>query len=362
MITLLAQSSAIGVLIFCVGLGLVFFLFQFIIIPQMRSLRETVSQLQAHLINELKDVRETNSKKIETIQNLVSQQVQPNLNKRIDDAFDRINLSIKGVHQGLGAFDSMVDGIENIKKFMGNGKNLGIWGEHQLASILENIIAKTNYEENKRLNPDTNESVEFALKLPTGSLGNEEFRWLPIDAKFPQLKFHELVHAREAGDKDRSAKAKKELISFVRSQAKSIKQKYIRPPVTTEFAVLFLPAESIYAEVISEAGLFEEILNECQVHITGPTTLAALLTSLQVGFRMWNWHQRSSEVWSILQATKKETHELHGLIQHALKRHEAIQNDYEAAQKKCRALVKILNDVENQAPPSDGSVLRVANA
>ncbi len=329
--------------------GLVFFFVFLVVVPQLKSMRETMAVFQSQVINELKDVRQSQSAKIDAVQNYVGQQ-QPGLNKRIEDAFDRINDSIKNVHKEIGAFDNVVDGIETIKRFMGNGKNLGIWGESQLAAILENLIPKTLYEENKCCNPDSGERVEFAIRIPSGTTDMEECRWLPIDAKFPQLKFEELIAARDAGDKEKSLKAKKELVSFIKTQAKAIKLKYIKPPFTTDFAILFLPTESLYAEVLRQPGLFEELLNEYQVHLTGPTTLAALLTSLQVGFRTWTWQKKSSEVWGILHAAKQETMELESLLKKALKNYESCQSEMESARKKSQALVKILKEAETQAP------------
>lgn len=315
-----------------------------------------VFQLQNRVLAELKDVRVTTSKEIEGIR-LSTQALQPNLHKQITDSFTRVNDTLNTVHHQIGAFSGVADGIESIRRVMSNVKNRGIWGEAQLGALLENILAQTQYDENVNVKPESRERVEFAVKIPSNSQDALEYVWLPIDAKFPYSNFEGILNAREMNDGVSLEKHSKELATTVRNEAKRIADKYINPPVTTDFAILFLPTESLYAEVLRERGLFESLLNEYKVHVTGPTTLGALLSSLRVGFRTWTWQQKSAQVWTDLHKVYQEAAELGGLLEKAGKQYGIAQKSFDEAVRKSQSLVKGLREIENDSPDQKPTTL-----
>ncbi|MCQ2380795.1 MAG: DNA recombination protein RmuC [Acidaminococcaceae bacterium] len=261
----------------------------------MESLRKVVGE-------ELEKVRKESEEKLEKIRHTVDEQLQSTLEKRINQSFKTVNEQLQQVYQGLGEMKNLATDVGGLKKILGNVKTRGILGEVQLGAILSEILASEQYEENVETIPNTGNRVEYAVHLP-GEGGNMVL--LPIDAKFPNDRYEHLLDAKETGNKDLIETAYKELEAVVKSEAKDIRDKYVEVPYTTNFGIMFLASEGLYAEVISR-GMLQKIQSEYHITIAGPSTMAAYLNSLQMGFRTLAIQQRSSEVWELLGAVKTE--------------------------------------------------------
>lgn len=243
-----------------------------------------------------------NNQRLDEMRNIVDEKLQKTLEERIGQSFRTVNNSLSKVAEGLGEMQTIASGVGDLKKVLSNVKTRGVLGEIQLASILEEILAPQQYEQNVNTTGEGRNIVEFAVKLP----GNDEgFVWLPIDSKFPGDTYGNLVDAYETGDSKLVLAAQKELISTIKKEAKDISEKYIAPPKTTNFGIMFLPFEGLYSEVV-RLGLVEVLQRDYKVNIAGPTTMAATLNSLQMGFKTLAIQKRSSEVWEILGAVKTE--------------------------------------------------------
>lgn len=243
-----------------------------------------------------------NNQRLDEMRNIVDEKLQKTLEERIGQSFRTVNHSLSKVAEGLGEMQTIAGGVGDLKKVLSNVKTRGVLGEIQLASILEEILAPQQYEQNVNTTGEGRNIVEFAVKLP----GNDEgFVWLPIDSKFPGDTYGNLVDAYETGDSKLVLAAQKELISTIKKEAKDISEKYIAPPKTTNFGIMFLPFEGLYSEVV-RLGLVEVLQRDYKVNIAGPTTMAATLNSLQMGFKTLAIQKRTSEVWEILGAVKTE--------------------------------------------------------
>lgn len=243
-----------------------------------------------------------NNQRLDEMRNIVDEKLQKTLEERIGQSFRTVNNSLSKVAEGLGEMQTIAGGVGDLKKVLSNVKTRGVLGEIQLASILEEILAPQQYEQNVNTTGEGRNIVEFAVKLP----GNDEgFVWLPIDSKFPGDTYGNLVDAYETGDSKLVLAAQKELISTIKKEAKDISEKYIAPPKTTNFGIMFLPFEGLYSEVV-RLGLVEVLQRDYKVNIAGPTTMAATLNSLQMGFKTLAIQKRTGEVWEILGAVKTE--------------------------------------------------------
>lgn len=243
-----------------------------------------------------------NNQRLDEMRNIVDEKLQKTLEERIGQSFRTVNHSLSKVAEGLGEMQTIASGVGDLKKVLSNVKTRGVLGEIQLASILEEILAPQQYEQNVNTTGEGRNIVEFAVKLP----GNDEgFVWLPIDSKFPGDTYGNLVDAYETGDSKLVLAAQKELISTIKKEAKDISEKYIAPPKTTNFGIMFLPFEGLYSEVV-RLGLVEVLQRDYKVNIAGPTTMAATLNSLQMGFKTLAIQKRTGEVWEILGAVKTE--------------------------------------------------------
>ena len=243
-----------------------------------------------------------NNQRLDEMRNIVDEKLQKTLEERIGQSFRTVNHSLSKVAEGLGEMQTIAGGVGDLKKVLSNVKTRGVLGEIQLASILEEILAPQQYEQNVNTTGEGRNIVEFAVKLP----GNDEgFVWLPIDSKFPGDTYGNLVDAYETGDSKLVLAAQKELISTIKKEAKDISEKYIAPPKTTNFGIMFLPFEALYSEVV-RLGLVEVLQRDYKVNIAGPTTMAATLNSLQMGFKTLAIQKRTGEVWEILGAVKTE--------------------------------------------------------
>ena len=262
----------------------------------IKDVRETIN-------NQLKDIRDDNTKQLDKMRNTVDEKLQKTLEEKIGESFNQVRKQLDAVHKGLGEMQTVAAGVGDLKKVLSNVKTKGVFGEYQLENILEQILTPDQYSKNVATNPDYNGSVEFAIKMP-GS--DDNTLWLPIDSKFPTEPYEVLLDKYENGTKDDIDDARKQLIRTIDTFAKDISTKYISPPNTTAFGIMFLPIEGLFAEVLREPGIMEKLRQKHKIALTGPTTLSALLNSLQMGFRTLLVQERSSEVWNILSAVKSE--------------------------------------------------------
>jgi DNA recombination protein RmuC len=264
------------------------------------------------------------------------------------------------VHKGLGEMQSLATGVGDLKRVLSNVKSRGGWGEVQLGMLLEDMLAREQYATNVRVRPDSGEIVEFAVRLP-GRSSDDTPLWLPIDAKFPQEDYDRLLVAQDAGNAEEMERTGLALERAIRLQARTICDKYVHPPYSTDFAIMYLPTEGLFAEVIRRPGLVTELQTKCRVMVQGPTTLAALLTSLQMGFRTLAIEKRSSEVWQVLGAAKSEF-EKYGQVWERLGRQlDTAKKTVDEAGRRTRAVTRRLRDVETLDGPAAPALLDLAS-
>lgn len=297
--------------------------------------------------------------KLEKMRETVDEKLQKTLNERLGQSFELVSRQLESVQKGLGEMQTLAQDVGGLKRVLSNVKMRGGLGEVQLHMLLENILAPDQYEANVRTKASSQDVVEFAIKMPNRD-GDRNYVWLPVDAKFPRDAYEHLQNAYETGDLVQIDEAQKNLEYTIKKMARDICDKYIDPPNTTDFAIMFLPFEGIYAEVVRKASLLEDIQKNCKVVITGPTTLAAILNSLQMGFRTLAIQKRSSEVWTVLGAVKKEFESFGGMLEKAQKNIQTASNQLdEVMGKRTRAIqrklkgVEALNETETQLLLSD---------
>ncbi|NLP29782.1 MAG: DNA recombination protein RmuC [Clostridiales bacterium] len=267
-----------------------------------KTVNERLKKIEEIMENRLTAMQKDNERKLEQMRETVDEKLQKTLEIRISQSFKLVSERLEQVYKGLGEMQNLASGVGDLKKVLSNVKTRGILGEIQLGAILEEILNPDQYEENIATKKGSSERVEYAIKLPGDDDG---FVYLPIDAKFPAETYSRLVNAYEAGDPTEIDAAKKQLERTIKSFAKSIRDKYISPPHTTDFGIMFLPFEGLYSEVV-RIGLVEPLQREYKINIAGPTTMAALLNSLQMGFKTLAIQKHSSEVWEVLAAVKTE--------------------------------------------------------
>lgn len=265
---------------------------------------ERIKDIKESIEKHLRDIREDNNRQIAEMRKTVDEKLQSTLEKRIGESFKQVSDRLELVHKGLGEMQTIAAGVGDLKKVLSNVKTRGILGEYQLGNILEEILAPGQYGKNVATKKGSQANVEYAVKLPGKDDDGEV--WMPIDSKFPIESYNRLLDSYDSGDKNRIDAAEKQLTRTVESFAKDIHNKYIDPPHTTDFAIMFLPVESLYGEVLRHTGLFETLQRKYKITVTGPTTLSALLNSLQMGFRTLAVQKKSSEVWKVLEAVKTE--------------------------------------------------------
>ena len=278
---------------------------------------DNIKQVENTIEKQLKSIREDNSKQLDEMRKTVDEKLQTTLEKRLGESFKQVSERLEQVHKGLGEMQNIATGVGDLKKVLTNVKTRGVLGEYQLENIIEQILTPNQYSKNVATKKGSQANVEFALKLPGKESGKEV--WMPIDSKFPIEDYHILLDSFEKGDKSEIETSQKALIKKIELFAKSISEKYIDPPHTTDFGIMFLPVESLYAEVLRHPGLFETLQKKYKITVTGPTTLSALLNSLQMGFRTLAVQKRSSEVWDILKAVKFEFKQFSGVLAKAHK-------------------------------------------
>lgn len=295
------------------------------------------------LTNSQKELLSSTELRLEKIRETVDEKLQKTLEARLGQSFEMVSKQLQAVQKGLGEMQSLAHGVGDLKKVLTNVKSRGVLGEYQLQAILENVLSPEQYEVNAMISPQSRDRVEFAIKMP----GNEFPVLLPIDAKFPQEPYLRLVDAYELGDQVGIATHRQTLFQAIRKSAQDIRQKYVHPPHSTDFGIMFLPMESLYAEVLREPGFVQKIQVEFQVIVTGPTTLSALLNSLQMGFKTLAIQKRSSEVWQILGAVKGEFSKFGELLEKTQRKlNEANTELDKLVGTRTRVIQRKLKDVE----------------
>ncbi|HEY3600781.1 MAG TPA: DNA recombination protein RmuC [Chthoniobacterales bacterium] len=292
----------------------------------------------------LKQLQEDNAQQIEKMRATVDEKLQGTLEKRLGESFQLVSDRLERVHQGLGAMQQLASDVGGLQRVLTNVKTRGGWGEVQLGSLLEQLLTPEQFARNVKTREGSAENVDFAIKLPGDENGVPV--WLPIDAKFPVEDYQRLIAAQENSDAFATDEAMKGLETQLRKSAKDICAKYINPPKTTDFALMFLPTEGLYAEAIRRIGLVEQVQRECKVVFAGPTTLAALLNSLQMGFRTLAIQRRSSEVWHLLAAVKTEFGKFGEMLDAVKKRLDQAATDMDKVAVRSRAITRKLRDVE----------------
>ena len=311
---------------------------------------ELFNHLQREKFGELtlrqQELLQNTEKKLEEMRATVDEKLQKTLHERIGQSFELVSKQLENVQKGLGEMQTLAQDVGGLKRVLSNVKIRGTIGEVQLSMLLEQILAPDQYDTNVKTKPGSDKLVEFAVKLPGRAEGDESV-YLPIDAKFPKDVYEQLLDAYESGDLQRVETTSRILEQTIRGMAKDIRDKYLAPPHTTDFGIMFLPFESIYGEVTRRAALLEQLQQEYHVIVTGPTTLAAILNSLQMGFRTLAIQKRSSEVWRILGGVKAEFEKFGGLLEKAQKNLQTANNQLEEVMgKRTRAIQRQLRSVE----------------
>ncbi|MCH7705103.1 MAG: DNA recombination protein RmuC [Planctomycetes bacterium] len=306
---------------------------------RFEALRETVD-------SRLKQIQDDNTKKLEQMRLTVDEKLQSTLEKRLGESFKLVSERLEQVHKGLGEMQTLAAGVGDLKRVLTNVKTRGGWGEVRLGALLEQVLAPGQYEKNVETIPASGRRVEYAVKLPGPDDSPDRVVWLPIDAKFPQEDYHRLLDAQEAADPERVEVAAKALERAVKKSAKEIQEKYIGPPATTDFGIMFLPTEGLYAEVLRRAGIVEDLQREFRVSIAGPTTLAALLNSLQMGFRTLAIQKRSSEVWVLLAGVKEGFGKFGDILDGVQKKLGTASKSIEDATRQTRTIERNLRKVQ----------------
>jgi DNA recombination protein RmuC len=314
---------------------------------KLETMRNTVE-------TQLRTLQEDNNRKLEQMRAVVDEKLQSTLEKRLADSFKQVSERLEQVYKGLGEMRSLATGVGDLKKVLTNVKTRGTWGEIRLSHILEQILTPDQYEVNVVTKKGSSERVEFAIKLPGQGLQKEKIVWLPIDSKFPQEDYQRLLDAQEAADKVLAQKSIKNLETRVKAEAKAIREKYIDPPHTTDFGIMFLPVEGLYAEVLRRPGLCDNLQRDYRIVVTGPTTLAALLNSLQMGFRTLAIEKRSSEVWELLGAVKTQFSKFGAVLAKTKKKLQEASNTIDKAEIRTRVIERKLSKVQ-ELPQTDSA-------
>jgi DNA recombination protein RmuC len=310
---------------------------------ELEALRRTLEQ-------RLDTLREENGRKLDEMRATVDEKLQSTLETRLGASFKLVSERLEQVHRGLGEMQTLAAGVGDLKRVLQNVKTRGGWGEVQLATLLAEMLTPQQYEANVATRPGSNKRVEFAIRLP--GRGEEGVPcWLPIDAKFPLDHWQRLQEALERADVAAADESRKALDAFLRGEARTIRENYVAPPHTTDFAILFLPTEGLYAEMMSRPGFADTVQRESRVLITGPMNLAALLNSLQMGFRSLAIEQRSSEVWRVLGAVKTEFTKFGEVLATTKKRLDAVSTSIGDAEVRTRQIARRLKDVETLPEP-----------
>ncbi|WP_374703648.1 DNA recombination protein RmuC [Burkholderia sp. WAC0059] len=333
------------------------------LVQQLAQLTEAndrrLVEVRATLEQRLKDIEANNAAKLEEMRRTVDEKLHATLEQRLGESFKLVSDRLEQVHRGLGEMQTLAAGVGDLKKVLTNVKTRGTWGEVQLEALLEQILTPDQYAKNVATVPKSNERVEFAIRLPGRADAGDAATpvWLPIDAKFPREDYERLIDAQERADTAAIDEAGRALETRVRAEARTIAEKYVAPPHTTDFALLFLPTEGLYAEILRRPGLTDLLQRDYRVTVAGPTTLTALLNSLQMGFRTLAIERRSSEVWQVLGAVKTEFGKFGDVLAKTKSQLETVARSIEAAEVRTRAMSRKLRDVEALPGDEAGTLL-----
>ena len=311
---------------------------------QREELTASLESVRGIVDLRLQELQKDNAQQIERMRATVDEKLQGTLEKRLGESFKLVSERLEKVHQGLGAMQQLASDVGGLQRVLTNVKARGGWGEVQLGALLEQLLTSEQFDRNVQTRDESGERVDYAIKLP--GEGNGAAVWLPIDAKFPMEDYQRLITAQESGDSALTDGAMKDLETQLRKSAKDICAKYINPPKTTDFALMFLPTEGLYAEAIRRVGLVEQVQRDCRVVFAGPTTLAALLNSLQMGFRTLAIQKRSSEVWNLLAGVKTEFAKFGDSLSKVKDKLDQAASDMDKVAVRSRAITKKLRDVE----------------
>jgi len=312
-------------------------------------------QMRATLNERLAAIQSDNAQKLEEMRRTVDEKLHATLEQRLGQSFQLVSERLEQVHRGLGEMQSLAAGVGDLKRVLTNVKARGAWGEVQLLALIEQMLTPEQYDRNVTTRPGSNERVEVAIRLPGATPGKPV--WLPIDAKFPVEDYHRLLDAHDRADVEGVEAAARALEARLKAEARTIREKYVEPPFTTDFAVLYLPTEGLYAEALRRPGLAEALQREQRVVLAGPTNLAALLNSLQMGFRTLAIEKRASEVWQVLGQVKTEFGKFGEAIEATKKKLDEARNKFDAVGVRSRAIERKLRDVE--ALPLSDEALRL---
>ena len=316
---------------------------------------QKLEAVRATVERKLGELQQDNTQKLEQMRATVDEKLHATLEQRLGESFKLVSERLEQVHSGLGEMRTLATGVGDLKKVLTNIKTRGCWGEVQLGNLLEQMLTPDQFERNVAPNPDSSERVEYAVKLP-GRDDHGTAVWLPIDAKFPQEEYQRLVDAQERGDVDAAEIASSALETSVKNEAKKICEKYLNPPHTTDFGIMFLPTEGLFAEVLRRPGLCDSIQREHRVVLSGPTTLAAVLSSLQMGFRTLAIEKRSSEVWNVLGAVKTEFGKFGTALEKVQKKLLEASNSIDDAARRSRAVERKLRTAQ-ELPTAEAAKL-----
>lgn len=329
---------------------------------QLHNLSQTNEQKLEHMRKTVEErlqlIQQDNAQKLELMRITVDEKLTNTLEQRLGESFKQVSDRLEQVHKGLGEMQTLASGVGDLKKVLTNVKTRGTWGEIQLGNLLEQVLTPEQYSTNVITKAGSKDRVEFAINIPAKD-GDDRIVYLPIDAKFPMEDYDRLLDSQEQGDHPRITEAEKALEYRIKAEAKSIHEKYVDPPNTTDFGILFLPIEGLYAEVLRRPGLCEMLQRDYKVVIAGPTTLAALLNSLQMGFRTLAIEKRSSEVWNLLSAVKTEFGKFTEILEKTQKKLQEASNTIETATRKSRSIGRKLKDVQT-LPVEESTALLAA--
>ena len=321
---------------------------------QLQGLSESnarrIAEVRQTLEQQLAQLQQSNSAKLDEMRKTVDEKLQTTLEARLGESFKQVADRLEQVHKGLGEMQTLAQGVGDLKHLLTNVKTRGMFGEAQLGALLEQVFAPDQYATQVVTRPGSKNPVDFAIKLP-GRSDDGTPLWLPIDAKFPNEDYERLLDAQQRADALGAEAAGKALENRIRMEAKSISEKYVEPPYTTDFAILFLPTEGLYAEVLRRPGLMEVLQREHRVTLAGPTTLMAIMNSLQMGFRTLALEKRSSEVWQVLGAVKTEFGKFGDVLARVKSQTETVLNTLTSAEQRSRVMGKALRNVEALPEP-----------
>jgi len=321
------------------------------------SSQNELEKIRSTFDTRVKELQEGNEKKLDAMQKVVDEKLQDTLEKRLSESFNQVSKRLEEVYRGLGEMQKLAVDVGDLKRVLSNVKARGTWAEIQLGTILEQVLTKDQYAKNVQVNPESREMVDYAIRLPGPEDDPDVCLWLPLDSKFPQEDYLRIYEASEEGNPASLQKAAEELARRVRSAAKDIEGKYICPPHTTDFATMFLATEGLYAEVLRQPGLVEELQHQYRVVVAGPTTITAILNSLRMGFQTLSIEKQAAEVWRVLGAVKTEFGKFGDALSKVKKQIDTAIKSIESTETRTRAMERRLKAVEKLPEKEASEVL-----